>query len=108
MRRRRSLISTMYSSINQVYWLSGGLRSLVNQGVDRDVRRNQDGNDVDHLDHGVDRWSGRVLVRIADRVTGDGRRVGLAALPSVVTVLDVLFRVIPGATARGHLNGEED
>src|SRR5207244_3963137 len=68
--------------------------------MDGDHGGDQDGDDVDHLDHGIDRRPGRVLVRIPHRVTGDGRGVGLGALPAIVSVLDVFLGVVPRATAR--------
>ncbi|MEY2527754.1 MAG: hypothetical protein QOE73_2525, partial [Verrucomicrobiota bacterium] len=36
----------------------------------KENRNDQDGHDVDNLDHGIDRRPGRVLVRIAHRITG--------------------------------------
>src|SRR5215831_14686005 len=57
------------------------LRELA---VDRDQDRDeQDRDDVRDLDHRVDRRAGRVLVRIADRVTGNRGRVGLGTLAPV-------------------------
>src|SRR5215204_6726062 len=71
-------------------------------------RNHQQRDDVRHLDHRVDRGAGRVLVGIADRVTGDRGGVGLRALATVLSVLDQLLRVVPGAAPRGHRDrGEE-
>src|SRR5260370_35514993 len=98
-RRRSSLISSMYSSMPTVY---SGIAAtnkglLADQRVGRDRGGDQDGNDVDHLDHGVDRRSGGVLVRVPHRVAGDGRRVGLRALAPVVAGLGEFLGVVPGA-----------
>src|SRR5437899_4266828 len=85
-RRRNSLISSMYSSMPTVY---SGI-AATNKGLLADQRvrggrgGDQDGNDIDHLDHGVDRRSGRVFVRVPHRVASDGRRVGLRPLAPIV------------------------
>src|SRR5229473_5686187 len=105
-RRRNSLISSMYSSMATVY---SGIAAtnkglLANQRVGGDRGGDQDGNDIDHLDHGVDRRSGGVFVRVPHRVAGDGRRVGLRTLAPVVAVLDVFLRVVPGAAPGRHLD----
>ena len=42
----------------------------------RDDRDDEDGHDVGHLDHRVDRGAGGVLERVADGVAGDRRRRG--------------------------------
>src|SRR2546428_9866679 len=80
----------------------------MDQRVGGDHGGDQDGNDIDDLDHGVDRRPCSVLVRVAHRVTGDGGGVGFGALATIVPVLDVLLRVVPGTAARGHLNGKEE
>src|SRR5256714_5134381 len=109
-RRRNSLISSMYSSMPTVY--SGVAATnkglLADQRVGRDHGGDQDGNDIDHLDHGVDRRSGGVLVGVPHRVSRHGRCVGLRALAAIVAVLDVLLGVVPGTPAGRHLNGQED
>src|SRR5260370_16848296 len=108
-RRRRSLISSMYSSMPQVYSrfaASNGL--LVNQRVGGDRGADQDGNDIDDFDHWVDRGPGGVLVGIAGGVACDGGRMRLRSLAAVVAVLDVLLGVVPGATTRRHLDRQED
>ena len=51
--------------------------------------------------------AGGVLVGIADRVAGHRGLVGVGALAAVMAVLDVLLGVVPGAAARGHLDGDE-
>src|ERR1700736_3330734 len=107
-RRRRSLISSRYSSIRQVYsrFAAGTsprpglppegegkmrLTGSVNQRVGGDRGADQDGDDIDDFDHGVDRRSGGVLVGIAHSIAGDGGRMRLGALAAVVAVLDVLL-----------------
>src|ERR1700731_3590323 len=109
-RRRSSLISSMYSSMPTVY---SGIAAtnkgrLADQRVRGDHGGDQDGNDIDHLDHGVDRRSGGVLIRVPHRVTGHGRRVGLGALAPIVPVLDVFLGVVPGAAPGRHLDGQKD
>src|SRR5439155_2408106 len=116
MRRRKSLISSRYSSIAQVYSrIAPGTapaltisRKSANQRVGGDHGRDQDGNDVDHLDHRVDRRPGSVLVRVTDRVAGDGGGVRFGALATIMPIFDVLLGVVPGAATIGHLNGEKD
>src|SRR5689334_12809262 len=73
-----------------------------------DYRDDQDRDDVRDLDHRVDRRAGRVLVGIADRVTGHRGFVRRRAFAPVGAVLDQLLRVVPGAAAGGHADrGEE-
>ena len=64
----------------------------------RDEQRDQ----VHHLDQRVDRRAGGVLERVADGVADDGRGVRLAALAAVGAVLDHLLRVVPGAAGVGE------
>src|SRR5947209_8227667 len=89
----------------------GGTRYLPRSPLT--VYRDQHGNDQDRddvrdLDHRVDRRAGGVLVRVADRVARDCGLVGVGALAAVEAVLDQLLRVVPGAAARGHRDGEEE
>ena len=49
------------------------VRSLL---VMREHSQQQQGHDVSDLDHRVDRRSSSVLVRIANRITGNGRFMG--------------------------------
>src|ERR1044072_653800 len=73
-----------------------------------DDRDDQDGDDVGHLDHRVDRRAGRVLVGVADGVAGDRGGMGLGALAAEGAVLGQLLRVVPGTAAGGHRDrGEE-
>src|SRR2546428_4178282 len=65
--------------------------------------RDQDRDDVDHLDHRVDRRAGRVLEGVAHGVTGDRRLVGLGPLAAEVALLDPLLGVVPGGAAAGHV-----
>src|SRR5699024_1262009 len=60
-------------------------------------RRDQQRNQVHHLDQRVDRGAGGVLERITDGVTDHRRLVRLGPLTAVITVLDHLLCVVPGA-----------
>src|SRR5690625_3338000 len=87
---------------------AAGARSWVSSASHQDAadagdyRRKNERHGVDYLDERVDGRTGRVLVRVTDRVTDDRGLVRFAALPAVVAILDVLLRVAPGATAVGH------
>src|SRR5208337_2589982 len=70
-------------------------------------RHDEQGHDVDHLDHGVHGGAGGVLVRVAHGVAGDRGFMGIGALAAVEAVFDGLLGVIPGAAAGGHGNGQE-
>ncbi len=74
--------------------LAGRLLVLLDEERDHEQR-----DDVDDLDHRVDRRAGRVLVGVADGVAGDGGGVGVGALAAVRAVLDQLLGVVPGAAA---------
>src|SRR2546427_8772213 len=78
-RRRSSFISSMYSSMPTVYSRSAATNKhrLADQRVRGDRGGDQDGNDIDHLDHGVDGGPGGGLVRGPYGIAGDGRGVGL-------------------------------
>src|SRR5215510_233314 len=78
------------------------LRMLDHQGHD------QQRNDVDDLDERIDRWTGRVLVRIADGVAGDRGLVSIRSLAAVVAVLDVFLGVVPGPSSGAHRDGHEE
>ena len=67
----------------------------------------QQRHDIGDLDHRVHRWTGGVLVRIADRIAGYRGLMGLGALAAVVAVLDVFLGVVPGAAAGRHGDGDE-
>ena len=73
-----------------------------------DQRGDQDGDDVDHLDHRVDRRPGGVLAGVSDGVPGHRGGVGLGSLAAEVALLDVLLGVVPGGTAGCHLEGQEE
>src|SRR5260370_40391603 len=84
-RRRRSLISSMYSSMPQAYSrfaASNGL--LVNQRVGGDCRADQHGNDIDDFDHCDDRGAGGDLGVIADGSACDGGVIRLRPLAADV------------------------
>ena len=61
--------------------------------------RNQQCHDVQNLNHGVDGWAGRVLVRIADSVTSHGSLVGKRFLAAKVARLNILLGVVPSSAA---------
>src|SRR5512140_689779 len=71
-------------------------------------RNNQQRNNVDDFNHRVDSGTCGILVRIADRIAGNGSLMGVAALAAMVAVFDKLLGVIPGAAAGGHGNGDKD
>ena len=62
-------------------------------------RQQQQRDNVGDLDHRVDRGPGGILIRIADRVPGYGGFVRLRSLAAVVSLLDLLFGVVPSPTA---------
>src|SRR3989449_2545967 len=71
-----------------------------NSCVALDKQRRQHQRDrAQQLDEHVERRAGGVLERIADRVTHDGRLVGGAALPAVLTRLDVFLGIVPRPAA---------
>ena len=71
-------------------------------------RQDQEGDDVDDLDHRVDGGTGGVLVGIADRVASDRGHVSLTTLAAMIAVLDVFLGVVPGAAAGRHADRDED
>src|SRR5207247_6887886 len=73
----------------------------------KENRNDQDGDNVHHLDHGIDRRTSGVLVRVAHGVAGHRSRVRGRAFPAVMSFLDIFFGVVPGATAAGHGDGHE-
>src|SRR6476620_3379829 len=82
-------------------WKSGASIGILSLGKPlEEYWNNKDGDDVDHLNHGVDRRTGRVLVGIADGVAGDRRGVGGRAFAAEIALLNIFFGVIPGAAAR--------
>src|SRR5437773_2382562 len=80
-----------------------------NSGVALDKQRRQHQRDrAQQLDEHVERWAGGVLERIADRVTHDRRLVGGAALPAVLTRLDVFLGIVPRPAAVVQHRGDQD
>src|SRR5437762_10458482 len=71
-------------------------------------RRQHQRDRAQELDEHMERRTGRVFERIADRVTHDRRLVGRAPLPAVLPGLDELLRVIPGPAAVVQQGGHED
>src|SRR5579885_2030269 len=66
----------------------------------------EQGYNIDDFNHRIDRRSSGILVRIADRITGDGSLVRLASL--LPLLFDVLLRIVPGAAAARHGDGHEE
>src|SRR6476659_5341683 len=78
------------------------LPSLRTYLIGRELKENrndEDGNDVDHLDHWINRGAGGVLIGVAHRVACYCRGVGGGAFAAVIPFFDKFFGVIPGATA---------
>ena len=67
----------------------------------------QQGDDVGDLDHRVHRRAGGVLVRVTHGIAGHRRLVRVGALAAMVALFNILLRVIPRATTRGHGNRNE-
>src|SRR5687767_13604928 len=70
-------------------------------------RNDEQRDDIDDLDERVHRRAGRVLVGIAHRVASYGRLVRVRALAAVMTVFDVLLRVVPGTATGAHRDRDE-
>src|SRR6266702_1282900 len=80
-----------------------------NSCVALDKQRRQHQRDrAQQLDEHMERRAGGVLERIADRVTHDGRLVGGAALPAVLTRLDVFLGIVPRPAAVVQHRGHQD
>src|SRR5690349_18525942 len=73
----------------------------------KENRDDQDGHDVDHFDHRIDRWTGRVLIRIADGITGHGRGVRKGSFAAEIAFLDILLGIIPRSATGSHGDGDE-
>src|SRR3989442_11982616 len=101
--RRQNQAGVSLSSRHSAY--PRGERPVKAEGSD-DERHDQQRHDVDDLDHRVDGGTPRVLVRVADRVAGDGGLVRVRALAPLF--LDVLLGVVPRAAAAGHGDGPEE
>ncbi len=67
----------------------------------------QERHDVDDLDERVDCRACGVLVGVAHGVAGHRGFVCIRALATVMAFFNILFRVIPGATACTHRNRDE-
>src|SRR5438309_4446524 len=101
--RRQNQAGVSLSSRYSAY--PRGERRVKAEGSD-DERHDQQRHDVDDLDHRVDGGTRRILVRVADRVAGDGGLVRVRALAPLF--LDVLLGVVPRAAAAGHGDGDEE
>src|SRR3989344_4836265 len=74
----------------------------------RERREQEQCDDVRDFDHWVDRGTRSVFIRVADRVAGDRRLVRVRALAAVIAVLDMLLRIVPRTTTRGHRDRDEE
>ncbi len=75
-------------------------------------RRDDHGNDIDHLDHRVEGRAGGVLHRVTDGVAHDTRHVPFRTLPGVLGriagfVLDEFLGIVPGAAGVVHEDGQQ-
>ena len=68
----------------------------------------QQRHDVDDLDQGIDRRAGSVLVRVANGVSSHSGLVGLGTFTAKIALLDILFGIVPGATASTHRDGDKE
>src|SRR6266513_3167623 len=84
------------TSLSAMHW-STVLR-LKSCALDKQ-RRQHERDRAQQLDEHVQRRPGRVLERIADGITDHGGLVRRTPLPTVLTGLDELLGVVPGATA---------
>src|SRR5262245_26197749 len=68
----------------------------------KENRDDQNREDIDDLDHRIDRRTSGIFVRVADRVTGDCRLVCKGTFASEVAFFNELFGVVPRSAAGGH------
>ena len=103
-------------ALRQKKWPGNPGHSIVEQRLSllvRENREDQQRHDVRDLDHRVDGRASGVLVGIADGVARHGSLMRFGALhvpPSVLideAVLEGFLRVVPGAAARRHGDGDE-
>ena len=73
---------------------------------DEELAANTTENHGNELDEDVERWSGGVLERIADCITGHGSLVSIRTLAAMMIGLDVLLGVVPCTTGVGHVDGQ--
>src|SRR6266576_7204675 len=73
----------------------------------KENRDDQDRENVDDLDHRIDRRAGGIFVRIADRVTSNCRLVREGTFASKIAFLDELLGVVPRAASGGHGYGNK-
>src|SRR3989338_4107282 len=78
-------------------------RKLRNHHAD-DKKR----DDVQYLDHRIDRRPCGVLIRIADGVASHSGFMRVASFTAKVSLFDILLRVIPCASAGRHGDGDEE
>ena len=100
-----SMIVALLGQVPQARWIvvKGRLpAALIVHPYLEENWDDEDRHDVDHLDHGIDRGSRSVLVRVPNGVAGHTGCMRKRALAAVVAFLDVLLGVVPGAAAAGH------
>src|SRR4029077_18023022 len=73
----------------------------------KENRDDQNRENVDDLDHRIDRRAGGVFVRIADGVTGNCRLVRERTFASKIAFLNELLGVVPRAAAGGYCYGNK-
>src|SRR5213080_4307015 len=83
-----------------------GKASTHRRGL-KENRDNQDRENVDDLDHRIDRRAGGIFVRIADGVTGNCRLVREGTFASKIAFLNELLGVVPRAASGGHGYGNK-
>src|SRR5881397_4431984 len=71
-------------------------------------RRNHQGDRREQFHQDVQRRSGGILERVADRVADDGRFVRRTSFAAEIAGLDEFLRVVPGAAARVQDEGHEN
>src|SRR4030095_9511278 len=83
------------------------LPSLRTYLIGRELKENrndEDSDNVDHLDHRIDRRPCCVLVRAAHGIASYRGRMRGRPFPAVIPFFDKFLGVVPGATAAGHGN----
>src|SRR5438093_13559497 len=71
-------------------------------------RRNHQGDRREQFHQDVQRRSGGILERVADRVADDGRFVRRTSFAAEIAGLDEFLRVVPYAAARVQEEGQEN
>src|SRR4029077_4643057 len=107
----------MHFQLNKAFlgeYLKGSWNSLASavkhSAYSRTLKENRDDQDrenVDDLDHRIDRRAGGIFVRIADGVTGNCRLVRERTFASKIAFLNELLGVVPRAAPRGNSYGSK-